>query len=151
MTDVQSRLCMVNTGERQQPALPGHCAGGGVRQTRDSIARTRMRPGGSEKRKSNTLTKRSTQVTTLSTVYDSVELILDANGIKLDPATRPSDNDIESYQEIAKPVWEPILEGVPAYRGALADTSTIPGLREDSAPTSLLFKPASQLSLIDAL
>ena len=101
--------------------------------------------------KSNTLTKRSTQLTTLSTVYDSVELILDANSIKLDPATRPSDNEIETYQEMAKAVWEPILEGVPAYRGALADTSTIPGLREDSAPTSLLFKPASQLSLIDAL
>lgn len=101
--------------------------------------------------KSNTLTKRSTQLTTLSTVYDSVELILDASGIKLDPATRPSDNEIETYQEMVKAAWEPILEGIPSYGGALADPSTIPSLREDTAPTSLLFKPASQLALIDAL
>ena len=101
--------------------------------------------------KSNTLTKRSTHLTTLSTVYDSVALILDANDIKLNPATRPTDEQIETYQEMAKAVWDPIFEGIPAYQDALADPRTIPSLREDESPTALLFKPASQLALIDAL
>ncbi len=99
--------------------------------------------------KSNTLSKRTTDLTTLSTVYDSVKLILSDR--KIDEAKRPSDTEIEEYQQTARDVWEPILEGMSAYQTALSDPSAIPGMRADDAVTSLLFKPASQLALVDAL
>ena len=62
--------------------------------------------------KSNTLSKRTTDLTTLSTVYDSVKLILSDR--KIDEAKRPSDTEIEEYQQTARDVWEPILEGMSA-------------------------------------
>jgi DNA sulfur modification protein DndB len=102
--------------------------------------------------KSNTLTKRSTQLTTISTVYETVKLILRANAVeKLPEQERPSDEDLEAYLVYCADVWDTLLQGIPAYQAALADPSKIPAMREDAAATSLLFKPASQAALVDGV
>jgi DNA sulfur modification protein DndB len=101
---------------------------------------------------SNTLTKRSTQLTTISTVYETVKLILRAHGIdKLPEQERPSDEDLETYLNYCADVWDTVLQGIPAFQDALADPSKIPAMREDGAATSLLFKPAAQSALIDGI
>ena len=102
--------------------------------------------------KSNTLTKRSTQLTTISAVYETVKLILRSHGVeKLPEQERPTDENLETYLTFASEVWDSLLQGIKPYREAIADPSKIPAMREDSAHTALLFKPAAQIALVDAL
>lgn len=102
--------------------------------------------------KSNTLTKRSTQLTTISAVYESVKLILRSHDVeKLPEQERPDDDDLETYFTFASEVWDGLLQGIRPYREAIADPSKIPSLRNDSARTALLFKPAAQIAFVDAL
>ena len=102
--------------------------------------------------KSNTLTKRSVKLTTISAVYESIRLVLDAHGLeKLNPQERPSDEDLETYITYAAEVWEAVLTGMDAYKKALSQLRAIPEMRGDDANTALLFKPASQISLLDGL
>lgn len=102
--------------------------------------------------KSNTLTKRSTQLTTISAVYESVKLILRAHGVeKLPEQERPSDEDLDIYLNYCSDVWDALLQGLPAFQAALADPSKIPAMREDGTPTALLFKPAAQIALVDGV
>jgi len=102
--------------------------------------------------KSNTLTKRSAQITTISAIYETVKLILKAHNIdKLSEQERPSDEDLDTYLSYCSEVWDALLQGIPAYSTALADPSKIPAMREDDASTSLLFKPAAQIALVDGL
>lgn len=102
--------------------------------------------------KSNTLTKRSTQLTTISAVYETVKLILRAHGVeKLPEQNRPQDEDLETYLTFASEVWDALLQGIKPYQEALGDPSKIPAMRDDSAHTALLFKPAAQIALVDAL
>jgi DNA sulfur modification protein DndB len=102
--------------------------------------------------KSNTLTKRSLRLTTISAVYESVRLILGFHGVdKLNPQERPSDEDLDTYINYSSEVWEALLNGLDAYKKALAQLKTIPEMRDDEAKTALLFKPASQIALIDGL
>jgi DNA sulfur modification protein DndB len=102
--------------------------------------------------KSNTLVKRSTQLTTISAVYETVRLILRAHQIeKLPEQERPSDEDLDMYLSFASDVWDQLLQGMPAFQAALADPSKIPVMREDDASTALLFKPAAQIALVDGL
>lgn len=102
--------------------------------------------------KNNTLTRRSLRLTTLSAVNDSVSLILRAKGVdKLNIQERPSDEELDTYLAYAVEVWDALLSGMNAYKAALADLRIIPGMRKDEAKTALLFKPASQIGLIDGL
>lgn len=102
--------------------------------------------------RSNTLTKRSTQFTTISAVYESVKLILRAHGVeKLPEQERPEKQDIETYLSFCVEIWDALLQGIEPYRIALSDPSKIPEMREEGAKTSLLFKPAAQIALIDAV
>lgn len=102
--------------------------------------------------KSNTLTKRSLPLTTISAVYESVRLVLDYHKVaKLNPQERPTDEEIETYNEHVSQVWEALLEGVHAYKKALDKLSEIPAMREDASQYSLLFKPASQIAIIDGV
>ena len=102
--------------------------------------------------KSNTLTKRSTQLTTISAVYETVKLILRAHGIeKLPEQERPTEEDLETYLTAASEVWDGLLHGIGPYREALSDPGKIPVMRKDDALTALLFKPAAQIALIDGL
>lgn len=102
--------------------------------------------------KSNTLTKRSTQLTTISAVYETVKLILRSHGVeKLPEQERPTDEDLETYLTAASEVWDGLLQGIKAYQAATNDPSRIPAMRSDDARTALLFKPAAQIALVDAL
>ena len=102
--------------------------------------------------KSNTLGARSVRLTTLSAVFDSVKLILDARGIgKLTQSTRPSESDLAQYVEICAGVWDSVLKGMEAYKQATAKAKEIPRFRADTHQFSLLFKPASQIALLDGL
>lgn len=102
--------------------------------------------------KSNTLVKRSTQLTTISAVYETVRLILRAHQIeRLPEQERPSDEDLDTYLGFCSDVWDKLLQGIPAYQIALGDPSKIPAMRDDDASTTLLFKPAAQIALVDGL
>ena len=102
--------------------------------------------------KSNTLVKRSTQLTTISVVYESVKLILKAQGIdKLPDQERPTDEELDEYLGYCSDVWDQILQGIPAYQTALTDPPKIPAMREEDASTALLFKPVSQTALVDGI
>jgi len=102
--------------------------------------------------KSNTLTKRSTQLTTISAVYETVKLILRSHGVeKLPEQERPAEEDLETYLTFTSEFWDGLLQGIKAYQHALRDPSTIPTMRKDEAYTALLFKPAAQIALVDAL
>ncbi len=102
--------------------------------------------------KSNTLVKRSAQLTTISAIYETVKLILKSHEIeKLSEQDRPTDEELDTYLGYCSEVWDAILQGMPAYREALADPSRIPAMREDDASTALLFKPAGQIAFVDGL
>lgn len=100
---------------------------------------------------SNTLVKRSLAFTTISALYESVKLILGQHGVIGIDKARPNKQDLEQYTEIAKTFWETLMTRVAAYKSAASDMSAMPDLRADEAPTSLLFKPAGQIAVVDAL
>lgn len=99
--------------------------------------------------KSNTLSARSTSLTTISVVYETVKLILSNDAI--DKQERPDEDILEEYLQRCAAHWGALLHKVTAYSNALADPSSIPAMREDTATTSLLFKPAAQIALFSAL
>jgi DNA sulfur modification protein DndB len=102
--------------------------------------------------KNNTLTARSTRLTTIGVVYEAVKLMLALKGVhKLDPQDRPDEDALDQYTEYADAMWAMLLEGIPPYAEAVKDPSKIPGFRKDDAVTSLLFKPAGQIALIDGI
>jgi DNA sulfur modification protein DndB len=102
--------------------------------------------------KNNTLTARSTRLTTIGVVYETIKLVLAMHGEeKLDPQERPDDEALDRYTQTASDMWEAILEGITPFAEAIKDPPKIPGLRKDDAPTSLLFKPAAQIGLIDGI
>jgi DNA sulfur modification protein DndB len=102
--------------------------------------------------KSNTLGARSVRLTTLSAVFDSVKLILEARGVaKLSPSTRPSDTDLLHFVDICASVWDSLLKGMKPYELAAQRAKEIPKFRADTHKFSLLFKPASQIALLDGL
>lgn len=102
--------------------------------------------------KSNTLTKRSTQFTTISAVYETVKLILPSHGVdKLPEQERPLEEDLDCYFSFVSDVWDSLIQGIEPYKEAIDDPSKIPAMRDDEARTALLFKPAAQIALVDAL
>lgn len=115
------------------------------------------RPVGAEKKdfvewRSNTLAKRSLAFTTISAVYESVKLVLAHDGVEpLDEQRRPDKKDLERYGEIVQSFWETIMSKVEPYQRAAADMTKMPDLRKDDQPTSLLFKPAGQIALVDGM
>lgn len=102
--------------------------------------------------RSNTLSARSWKLTTISAVYDSVRMILTAQGVpKLDPSIRPSEVELQDYYDRVELFWKTVLKGIEPFAEALGDAQSIPGRREDEAPYSLLFKPAGQMALVEGL
>lgn len=101
--------------------------------------------------KSNTLSDRSTKLTTISVLYDSVRRMLDANGVHQDGQQRPSDDALEEAWQIVEHNWQVILEGMEAYQEALEDPTKLPDLRSTDSDCGLLFKPATQQAFIQAL
>lgn len=102
--------------------------------------------------KSNTLGTRSIRLTTISAVYDSVKLILEARGApKLDTSTRPADAELAQYVDLCASVWWTVLQGMDPYRQAVARPREIPNFRKDEHRFALLFKPAAQIAVLDGL
>ena len=102
--------------------------------------------------RSNTLTTRSTRLTTISALYETVKLILDFNGVaKLNEQARPTPEDLEKFQEHCNEIWHIMLERIDPYRLALKSPTLIPDFRKDNAKESLLFKPAAQIALVDGM
>ena len=102
--------------------------------------------------KNNSLSARSTKITTISVVYETVKRILTFEGVpKLDPKFRPTDEELDHYYELVERFWKTVLEHLKPYGDALINSSRIPKMREDSEPHSLLFKPAAQIALFDGL
>ncbi|MFO0051141.1 MAG: DNA sulfur modification protein DndB [Pseudanabaena sp.] len=101
--------------------------------------------------KSNSLPVRSTKLTTISAVYETVKLILRSHRIVLDQNIRPRDELLNEYYEIVEEFWNTVLDGLQPYKEALRDSSQIPLMRKDDQPYSLLFKPIGQLALFRGL
>ncbi|MEZ2232624.1 DNA sulfur modification protein DndB [Microcoleus sp.] len=101
--------------------------------------------------KSNALAVRSTKLTTISAVYETVKLILKSEGVALDPNNRPSEEELNHYYETVEEFWNVVLDGLQPYKEALKDSSRIPQMRKDDQPYSLLFKPVGQLALFRGL
>jgi DNA sulfur modification protein DndB len=99
--------------------------------------------------KNNTLSDRSTQLTTLSAVYDSTKLILGNSYYQ--SQQRPSEDELEKGIEIVSEFWNAMLTGLTPYKEALARLEDIPTMRNSEQPYSLLFKPAAQIALIRGL
>jgi DNA sulfur modification protein DndB len=103
--------------------------------------------------KSNTLAARSTQLTTISAVYETVKDILAIEGMEAEAfderkrVNRPTEEEIAAAYEIVERWWKRVLDGLGPYRDALSDLALIPKLREDS----LLFKPLGQVALFRGL
>ncbi|WP_418790942.1 DNA sulfur modification protein DndB [Phosphitispora sp. TUW77] len=94
--------------------------------------------------KSNTLSKRSKQLTTLSALYTICQALLrdDKFSSKMFPVGKVVD---ESYQEVAN-FWSKALEGLDAFKEYLNLTKQdrpVSGLREEN----LLMKPITQMAL----
>jgi DNA sulfur modification protein DndB len=101
--------------------------------------------------KSNALAVRSTKLTTISAVYETVKLILKGENVALDPNNHPSEEELNHYYETVEEFWSVVLEGLPPYREVLEDSSRISQMRKDDQPYSLLFKPVGQLALFRGL
>jgi DNA sulfur modification protein DndB len=105
--------------------------------------------------KSNTLTARSSQLTTISAVYETVKDILAHNGIKnfdeKSRVNRPSDIELNDAFDKAESLWSSVLSTIEPFKEALKDISSIPTLREETGKWSLLFKPVGQVALFKGL
>jgi DNA sulfur modification protein DndB len=101
--------------------------------------------------KSSALAVRSTKLTTISAVYETVKLILKGENLALDPNNRPSEEELNQCYEIVEEFWNVVLDGLQPYKEALEDSSRIPQMRKDDQPYSLLFKPVCQLALFRGL
>ena len=102
--------------------------------------------------RSNTLTGRSTHLTTISIVYETVKLILDHYGVqKFQQQTRPLEKEMRKAQSYCETVWSTMLKSIEPYKRALKNPKRIPELRHDRAREHLLFKPAAQIAIVEAV
>ncbi|HYC06235.1 MAG TPA: DNA sulfur modification protein DndB [Azospirillaceae bacterium] len=99
--------------------------------------------------RSNTMSPRSKQLTTISAVYESVQLIL--GGQFYQGQARPEEERLDEGSERAGTFWQVVLNGIEAYRQALANPEGIPAMRDEASDSALLFKPAAQVALIKGL
>jgi DNA sulfur modification protein DndB len=107
--------------------------------------------------KSNTLGQHSTHLTTISTVYETVKDILDFQDFQSFDETKkknpvaPSDKQLEDAYSVTADWWNQILT-LDAFQAALADTSTVPGIRFDpNHRHSLLLRPVGQVAFVKGL
>jgi DNA sulfur modification protein DndB len=101
--------------------------------------------------KNNTLSARSTKLTTISVVYETVKMILQSEGKEVNIDIRPSDEELAEYYDIVERYWKIILEKISPYQLAISNVSKIPEMRNEKAKYSLLFKPAAQLALFKGI
>jgi len=105
--------------------------------------------------KNTSLTQRSKKLTTLSALHEITKIVLEREGItRFDEKhriNRPTDDEIEQAYEVIEQCWKIVLENLEPFKVALDNISEIPKMRIDSAPFSLLFKPAGQVAYFKGL
>jgi DNA sulfur modification protein DndB len=104
---------------------------------------------------SNTLTPKSTRLTTISAVYETVQAILTFEGYrgfseKENPVAPDEPTLEEAYEKVAA-WWEALLK-LDAFREALKNPALIPSTRMDSENAhTLLLRPVGQIALVRGL
>jgi DNA sulfur modification protein DndB len=100
--------------------------------------------------KSNTIAKRSTKLTTISAVYETVRDIVHAEGLppmdELRRVVRPSDEELDSAFEAAETWWGAALTSIEVLRVGAEDPKALPSLRS-SDRQNLLLRPNGQIAL----
>lgn len=104
---------------------------------------------------SNTLTVKTTRLTTISAVYESVQDILTYKGYKgfseKENPVAPDDQTLGRAYEVVSEWWEAILT-LDVFERALAEPDSIPSIRFDNEHKhSLLLRPVGQIALVKGL
>lgn len=94
-------------------------------------------------------------LTTLDTVFQTVEIVLEANGLsnfgEKDRVTRPGEAQLEKAYMWAADWWSSVLQGIDAYARVVDKPYLIPDLRKSRAKEGLLFRPIAQVALFKGL
>ena len=102
-----------------------------------------------------TLSQNDQRLTTISTLYQTVEAILDANGLKgfdeKHRVNRPENDELEQAYRWAAEWWSAVLKGLPAFRLAADSPKWIREMRSRGEKWSLLFRPITQVALFRGL
>jgi len=103
--------------------------------------------------RNHTLSARSKKFTTLSTVYETVKLILEYHGRPEYWATRPdlTQQDREESYEIVKQFWQTVIDHLEPLKQARENSSLVPQMRSDDHEYSLLLKPVGQIALFEGI
>lgn len=104
---------------------------------------------------SNTLSARSTKLTTISVVYEAVQELLTYEGFQgfseRENPVAPDDATLDRAYERAAEWWDAILE-LEAFRNALNNPTQIPDIRYDAEHRhSLLLRPVGQIATVKGL
>lgn len=104
--------------------------------------------------RTNTLSGRSLQLTTISALSIMVRDICEAHGLALDEkavaGVRPSNENIARGFDVCQTWFRIFFETFSDFNRARQDVSAIPLLRESGKPYSFLFRPAGQIALFRA-
>ncbi|CAL9536580.1 DGQHR domain-containing protein [Streptomyces sp. SID6013] len=106
--------------------------------------------------KNNTIAERSTQLTTLSAIYETVRIIAEHYDMADDlnekkTHVRPPEDTLDQGYEHVEGWWATILDGMPKLKYGRDNTKLLPELRAKDADYGLLFKPATHIVLFQAL
>ncbi len=95
--------------------------------------------------KSNTLSDRSNQLTTISALYTSAEILLKDYGFS--PKMLPSEAEIEEAYQCVRSFWEGLLNGLDTYKDYLARLAMKDSKISELRTKNLLMKPVTQMAL----
>ncbi|MER6279772.1 DNA sulfur modification protein DndB [Streptomyces sp900105245] len=106
--------------------------------------------------KNNTIAERSTQLTTLSAIYETVRIIAEHYNMADDlnekkTHVRPPEDTLDQGYEHVEGWWATVLDGMPKLKYGRDNTKLLPELRAKDADYGLLFKPATHIVLFQAL
>lgn len=100
---------------------------------------------------SNTLGKNDRYFTTLSTIYEATNIILNDQFGKIDTTSLPDKPKQKLYKDVAHDYWKAICEGVTLFSTAIHDPQESGDeRRKEIRRDFVLGKPIVQLALIDA-
>ena len=103
--------------------------------------------------KSNTLSARSHEFTTLSTLYEATRLVLeDLEGKRIDTQNLPPAQQIKPLKDTAMEFWKTLSEKIDLFSQALHDTTEAgDDKRREIRADFILGKPFGQLCLVHAV
>lgn len=109
--------------------------------------------------KSNTLSKRMKELTTISAVYDTVEHVLDYHNFKgfdeKKAQVRPPEADLERAYDVVTEWWQTMLKTVDAFKAALTDLDSVSDIRFADEPPyhphTLLLRPVGQIAMVQGV